>query len=110
MTHVSTPIFQRLFRNMVFRYVALVIKKVKCYFRFFFTQTVLFTALYPTLCIKNIKKNYKNSLNYYLLKVKKFHGDSVKNDSARAKKLEGGAKRPPPLFRLKQNQIILKNI
>jgi len=33
---------------------------------------------------------------------KKFHGDRVKNDSARAKKSVGaGAKRPPRLFRVK---------
>ena len=32
------------------------------------------------------KKFTKNLLNYYLLKVKKFYGDSVKNESARAKK------------------------
>ena len=43
------------------------------------------------------KKNYKKSLNYYLRKVKKFHGDSVKNESARAKQTRGGggAKRIP---------------
>ena len=42
-------------------------------------------------------------------KVKKFHGDSVKNESARAKKLEGGAKRPPPsLYRVNKTfRIIL---
>ena len=28
--------------------------------------------------------------------VKKFQGDSVKNESARAKKTRGGAKPPPP--------------
>ena len=39
----------------------------------------------------NLQKNPSNSW-----KVKKFHYDSVTNDSARAKKLEGGAKRPPP--------------
>ena len=38
---------------------------------------------------------FLNSLNYYLLQVKKIHGDSVKNESAKAKK-RGGAKRPPP--------------
>ena len=59
------------------------------YFKFFFTNSRLFTALYPTLCVK--KKNLqKYPLNYYLWKVKTFHGDSVKNKSARAKTLEGG--------------------
>ena len=31
------------------------------------------------------KNSQKNPLNYFLLKVKKFHGDSVKNESAGAK-------------------------
>ena len=37
----------------------------------------------------NKKKITKVPLNFYLLKVKKFHGDSVKNESARAKKTRG---------------------
>ena len=71
------------------------------YFRFFLTHSRLFSALYPTLCEK--KKLQKNPSNYYLCKVKKFHGDSVTNESARAKKTTGGgAKRPPPsLYRVK---------
>ena len=66
------------------------------YFRFFFTHSRIFTALYPTLCVK--KKNYKRILQITSYeKSKKIDGDSVKNESARAKKLEGGgAKRPPP--------------
>ena len=32
----------------------------------------------------------------FLKKVNEFQGDSVKNESARTKKLQGGAKRPPP--------------
>ena len=66
------------------------------YFRFFLTHFGLFTALYPTLCIK--KNLQKNSLSYYLLEVKNIHGDNVKNESARAKKnlRGGGAKRSPP--------------
>ena len=40
--------------------------------------------------------NKKNPLNYYLFKVKKCHGDSVKNESARAKKLEQRAPNAPP--------------
>ena len=45
------------------------------------------------------KKNL-NPLIFYLLKVKKLHGDSAKNDSARATKLEGEGRltpRPQPL-------------
>ena len=79
MTHVSTSIFQGLFKNIVFRSVALVIKKA---ILDFLTHSRLFTALYPTLCVK--KNVQKNPSNYYLWKVKKFHGDSVKNVSARA--------------------------
>ena len=33
----------------------------------------------------------KNPINYYSLKVTAFHGDSVKNESARTKKNTGGA-------------------
>ena len=63
------------------------------YFRFFVTHTGLFTALYPTLCIKKI---YKKPYKLLILKGKTFHGDSVKNESARAKKTKGeGAKGPP---------------
>ena len=38
------------------------------------------------------------------MKSKKFHGDSVKKESARAKKLKGGGRqtRPPSLFRVKK--------
>jgi len=49
-THVSTSIFQGLFKNIVFRSAALVIKKL-CAILDFFSQTGLFTSLYPTLCI-----------------------------------------------------------
>ena len=45
----------------------------------------------------------KNPLNYYSLKVTKFHDDSVNNESARTKKTTGGAfGAPPRLFRVKQ--------
>ena len=37
----------------------------------------------------------KHPLNYYSLKVTKFHGDSVKNESDSTKKTTGGAERPP---------------
>jgi len=75
--HVSTSIFPGLYKNKGFRSVALVIKRL-C-----------------TLCIKNFTKNPSN---FYLLKVKKIHGDSVKNESAREKKTGGGwvPNAPPP--------------
>ena len=62
-THVSTSIFQGLFKHIVFRSVALVIKKSWAILNFF-TPPGLFTALYPTLCIK--RKLQKNPLNVYL--------------------------------------------
>ena len=40
----------------------------------------------PVLYPMHKRKFTKNPLNYYLSKVKKIHGDSVKNKSARAKK------------------------
>ena len=46
---------QGLFKNIVFRPVALVVKQVMGYFRFFFTQTRLFTALY-SIPMHKIKK------------------------------------------------------
>ena len=76
-------------------------KKVMDYLIKSFSQTRLFfrPAPYPI----NKKKFTKNLLNYYSLKLKKFHGDSVKNESAWTKKLqEGGRRTPPPsLFRVK---------
>ena len=61
---------------------------------FFFT---LFTALYSTLCTKTKKNLQKNLLDFYIeLTIKKFHGNSVKNKSAMAKKSRRGVKRPPP--------------
>ncbi len=83
MTHVYTCISQGLFKNKVFRSVALVIKKLRAILDSL--QTGLFSALYSTT---------KNSLNYYSFNVTKFHGVSVKN--ARTKKnYEGGGRQMP---------------
>jgi len=81
--HVSTSIFPGLYKNKGFRSVALVIKRL-C-----------------TLCIKNFTKNPSN---FYLLKVKKNHGDSVKNESARKKKTGGGwvPNAPPSCLRFNE--------
>ena len=60
------------------------------YFRFYFHRPDFFP---PCTLPCKFKKNIfltTNPPNYYSLKVTKFHGDSVKNESARAKKLEGG--------------------
>ena len=72
-------------------------KKVifKAILNLLFTETGLFTDLYPTQCITFFFKSTKNPLNFYLLKVNKFHGDSVKNESARATKI-GAGQTPPP--------------
>ena len=61
--------FSRAFQKYSFyRSVALVIKKLWANLDFF-THSGLFTALYPTLCIKKITKN---PLNYNLWKIKNF--------------------------------------
>jgi len=90
-THVSTLIF------LIIKFLDfwLSSQKVLGYFIFFFTMIELFTALYPTLCIK--KMFTKNPLNLYSLKATKFNSHSVKNKSARAKKklLLGGGDAPP---------------
>jgi len=49
--HVSTSIFQGLFRNIFSRSVALVTNKLWAIIDFFFKDRT-FCALYPTLCIK----------------------------------------------------------
>jgi len=54
-THVSTCIFQGLFKNIVFRSVALVTKKLWA-IKFFFSQTGICFLSVPTLEIKK-KKN-----------------------------------------------------
>ena len=69
--------FQGIFKNIILRSVALVTKKVMEYF-IFFSQTGLSFHPVPTLII----------YFYYSLKVTKFYGDSVKNKSAREKKLQ----------------------
>ena len=95
-THVSIPIFQELFKNIVFRSVALVIKKLWAILDFFLTHTGLFTALYPTLCEKINKKIlqitiYEKSKNLTVI-VKKMRVLRQKTRGG------GGAKRPPPAF------------
>ena len=52
-THVSTSIVQGLFKNIVFRSVALVIKKLWAFLGFFLHRPD-FTDMYPTLCMKNL--------------------------------------------------------
>ena len=63
------------------------------YFRFFIytLQTFYRSVPYPMH-----KKNYKNPLNYYLLKVEQIHGDVSKMRVLGQKKLEGAPNAPPP--------------
>ena len=98
MTHVSTPIFQGLFKNIVFRSVALVIKKLWAILDFFFTNSRLFTALYPTLCEKKkINKKilqitiYEKSKNFTVI-VSQMRVLGQKNYRG------GGRQTPPPAF------------
>ena len=60
MTHVYKYIFQGLFKNIVFRSVALVTKNVWAILDIFFTDLTFFRPI-----------------NYYSLKVTKFNGDIV---------------------------------
>ena len=46
---------------------------------------------------------FLNPSNYYLLTVKKCHGDSVKNESARARKAGGGGGAPDDI------RLVLRN-
>ena len=89
-THVSTCIFQELFKNIVFISVALDTKMLWATLDLF-SQTRLFS---PCTQPYRFKKMFTKILeititwNY--------------NESARTKKTRGGAKRPPPnLFRVK---------
>ena len=84
----------------MFLSVALVKKKLWAILDFF-SQTRLFFRPVPYPI--NKKKITKNPLNYDLLKVTQFHGERVRNESARTNKLQGGPKRRPPrsLFRVK---------
>ena len=68
----------------MFLSVALVTKKLWAILDFF-SQTRLFFRPVPYPI--NKKKITRNPLNYDLLKVTQFHGDSVKNKSARTKQL-----------------------
>ena len=116
MTHVSTPIFQGLFKNIVFRSVAVVIKKLWAILDFFYTlQTFHRPVPYP---MRKKKNNKKKSFKLLLMKSQKIsRGDSVTNESARAKKTIGGGRqiskrnlvsKPPELSSLMNHDFIFK--
>ena len=73
--NVAISIFQGLFKNIVLD-IALVTKKFVGYFRFFFPRPDFFRPVPNLMHLKKIVT--KNPLNYYSLKVTKFHKDSVK--------------------------------
>jgi len=52
----------------------------------------------------------KNPLNYFILKVTKFHGDCVKNESARTKNYRGRQTSPPPAcLWLTSKYVVIQN-
>ena len=66
-----------------------------------FLHTTDFLPLVPYPMHKKITKK---SFTLLIFKSKKFHNDSVKNESYRAKKLEGGGAPnalPPSLYKVK---------
>ena len=74
MTHVSTPIFQGLFKNIVFRSVALVIKKLWAILDFFLhTPDFLLPCTLPYAKKKKIYKKilqitfYEKSKNFTVI-------------------------------------------
>ena len=83
-----------LFKNLVYRSVDLATKKI--------------WAMFPMGPLNLKKIVSKNPSNYYLLKVGKFHGDSVKNKSARTKKLQGVERPPPACLGLKSDHLKLR--
>ena len=73
-------------KNIVFRFVALVIKKLWAILDFFFAHSRLFTALYPTLCVVIVSQMRVLGQNNY----------------------RGGAERPPPsLYRVNEGRSFL---
>ena len=57
MTHVSTPIFQGLFKNIVFRSIALVIKMFWAILDFFYTLRTFYRPVpYPMQQQQKIQK------------------------------------------------------
>ena len=74
------------------------------YFRFFFAHSRLFTALYPTLCVK---KKYQKILQITIYEKSKNFTVIVSQMRVLGQKnyRGGGAKRPPSLYRVKIYKI-----
>ena len=100
MTHVSTPIFQGLFKNIVFSSFSH--KKVMGYFRFFCTlQTFNRPVTYP---MRKKKKNYKKIFQITIYeKSKNFTVIVSQMRVLGQKKLQGGGRQTPlpSLYRVK---------
>ena len=94
MTHVSTPIFRGLFKNIVFRSVALFIKKLWAILNFFNT---LQTFHHPVPYLMRKKKNYKKILQITIYEKSTNFTVIVSQMRVLGKKTtDGGAKPPPP--------------
>ena len=92
MTHVSTPIFLGLFKNIVFRSVALVIKKLWAIF-FYTLQTIYRPVPYPL----RKKKNYKKILQITIYEKSKYFTVIVSQMRVLGQKnYRGGRQTPPP--------------
>ena len=57
MTHVSTPIFQGLFKNIVFRSVALVIEKLCAFLDFFYTLRTFYRPVPYVRAVKLVQES-----------------------------------------------------
>ena len=77
--------FLRAFQKFSFLICSLVINKLWANLDFFYTLRTFYHPVPYPMQYAWEKKFTKNPLNYFLLKVKQFHGDSVKNESVRAK-------------------------
>ena len=99
MTHVSTFIFQGLYKNIVFRSVALVTKKLWAILDFFFHRPNFFPPCILPYLLKKKKNFTKNPLNYFSLKVTNF---TVIVSKMRVLGQKNYKWPPPSLFRVKE--------
>ena len=94
MTHVSTPIFLGLFKDIVFRSVALVIKKLWAFLDFFYTlQTFYRPVPYPMRKKKKLQK---------ILQITIY--EKSKNFTVIVSQMRVLGKKNPSLFRVKKKK------
>ena len=98
--------FTGLFKTIVFRSLASATKTLLAILDFFHRPDFFHPVPYP---VNQKKYFFLTNLNYYLLKFTKFHGDSVKNKSARTKKPQvwGGAPNAPSPSQFRVNYLLL---